>query len=183
MSFVTTALGLMEFIPIFARSLRQLREGAGDKEEVQETAQNLISIAQKITGASSLPEAIHLLGQNSLLVAEFQKEVLRWEAELETILLKDRLDARARSHALEAAGKNNKRADIMVCAAAMGLILCLGTLSFLAHQLPGEVTGIISTIAGIFGACLKDAYTFEFGSSRGSKEKDFAVQELLKKSL
>jgi hypothetical protein len=63
----------------------------------------------------------------------------------------------------------------MVIAAALGLVLCL--LSLVAYQgdLPGEAVGIISTIAGIFGACLKDAYAFEFGSSRGSKNKDLAV--------
>jgi hypothetical protein len=45
--------------------------------------------------------------------------------------------------------------------------------------LPGEAVGIISTVAGIFGACLKDAYAFEFGSSRGSKEKDSTVAAML----
>jgi len=43
--------------------------------------------------------------------------------------------------------------------------------------------GIISTVAGIFGACLKDAYAFEFGSSRGSKEKDMTVASLVEKGV
>lgn len=30
---------------------------------------------------------------------------------------------------------------------------------------------LLSGIAGIFGACLRDAFQFEFGSSRGSREK------------
>jgi hypothetical protein len=42
--------------------------------------------------------------------------------------------------------------------------------------------GIISTIAGIFGACLKDAYTFEFGSSLGSKQKDDTVAALMERN-
>jgi hypothetical protein len=37
-------------------------------------------------------------------------------------------------------------------------------------------------IAGIFGACLKDAYTFEFGSSRGSKEKDDSIATLIERN-
>jgi hypothetical protein len=61
----------------------------------------------------------------------------------------------------------------------MGLILCLLSLAYFAQDLPGEAVGILSTIAGIFGSCLKDAYAFEFGSSRGSKEKDSTVAALL----
>ncbi len=66
----------------------------------------------------------------------------------------------------------NKRLNIMVIGAAVGLIFCLLILTSYKGDLPGEVVGIISTVSGIFGACLKDAYSFEFGSSRGSKDKD-----------
>lgn len=66
----------------------------------------------------------------------------------------------------------NKRLTLMVIGAAIGLAFCLIILTTYKGDLPGEVVGIISTVAGIFGACLKDAYSFEFGSSRGSKEKD-----------
>jgi hypothetical protein len=66
----------------------------------------------------------------------------------------------------------NKRLNIMVVGAAAGLIICMLMLSLYQGELPGEVVGIISTVSGIFGSCLKDAYSFEFGSSRGSKDKD-----------
>lgn len=66
----------------------------------------------------------------------------------------------------------NKRLTLMVIGAAIGLAFCLIILTTYKGDLPGEVVGIISTVAGIFGACLKDAYSFEFGSSRGSKDKD-----------
>ena len=69
-------------------------------------------------------------------------------------------------------GKRNLRGDIMVLSALLGLLGCLGALTVFKMSLSGEVIGIISTIAGIFGSCLKDAYAFEFGSSRGSKEKE-----------
>jgi hypothetical protein len=54
-------------------------------------------------------------------------------------------------------------------------------LVFFRKDIPGEAVGIISTVAGIFGACLRDAYQFEFGSSRGSKEKDALIAEQLNK--
>jgi hypothetical protein len=69
----------------------------------------------------------------------------------------------------------------MVAAAAVGLISCLLVLVFFRKDIPGEAVGIISTVAGIFGACLRDAYQFEFGSSRGSKEKDALIAEQLNK--
>ncbi|MBE6447448.1 MAG: hypothetical protein E7015_03120 [Alphaproteobacteria bacterium] len=58
----------------------------------------------------------------------------------------------------------NKRLTIMVIGAAMGLIACLLVLTTYKNDLPGEIVGIVSTISGIFGACLKDAYSSEFGS-------------------
>jgi hypothetical protein len=104
------------------------------------------------------------------------------EAEIELAVMKDRQDARLRDVALANAGRSNIRADVMVIAAATGLILCLASLAYFSEALPGEAVGIISTIAGIFGACLKDAYTFEFGSSRGSKEKDNAVAAMIERN-
>ena len=97
------------------------------------------------------------------------------ETELRQVETEDRQSARQRDIALLALGRRNLRADIMVVCAAMGLIACLVSLAVFKENLPGEAVGIISTIAGIFGACLKDAYAFEFGSSRGSKTKDMAL--------
>ena len=70
------------------------------------------------------------------------------------------------------AQSRNKRLNIMIACAAAGLVLCVMILASYKGSLPGEVVGIISTVSGIFGSCLKDAYSFEFGSSRGSKDKD-----------
>ncbi|MDR1561252.1 MAG: hypothetical protein LBS23_02760 [Holosporaceae bacterium] len=77
----------------------------------------------------------------------------------------------------------NKRLNIMVIGAALGLVFCLLMLTSYKKDLPGEVVGIISTISGIFGACLKDAYSFEFGSSRGSKEKDEKISSAILERL
>jgi hypothetical protein len=88
-------------------------------------------------------------------------------------------DARARDVELrKATGGRNVRADIMVVAAAIGLLACVLVLVAFRQGMPGEAVGIISTVAGIFGACLKDAFSFEFGSSRGSKEKDEALARI-----
>ena len=77
----------------------------------------------------------------------------------------------------------NKRLNLMVVGAALGLVFCLLMLTTYKNDLPGEVVGIISTVSGIFGACLKDAYSFEFGSSRGSKDKDERISKAILERL
>lgn len=177
MSFplISVALGLAEFAPVIARWL------GGDKAET--VASHVIDMAKRVTSADDGIDAIRVLQDSPGLVASFQKEVVKMEAEFELHLLQDRQNARSRDLALLQVGRKNLRADIMVTSAALGLIVCLACLSFFAGNLPGEAVGIISTIAGIFGACLKDAYAFEFGSSRGSKEKDMTVASLVEKGV
>ncbi len=109
---------------------------------------------------------------------QFQEAMVKMDHELEMAGYKDRENARLRDIALAQAGRSNLRADIMVISAAFGLISCLATITLFRTSLPGEAVGIISTIAGIFGSCLKDAYAFEFGSSRGSKLKDTKLSAL-----
>ncbi|MDR3179426.1 MAG: hypothetical protein LBT70_00820 [Holosporaceae bacterium] len=93
-------------------------------------------------------------------------------------------DAKTNSHiSMINAFNRNKRLNIMVIGAALGLVFCLLMLISYKGDLPGEVVGIVSTIAGIFGACLKDAYSFEFGSSRGSKDKDDKISSTILEKL
>ena len=86
------------------------------------------------------------------------------------------------SSTISAYGRN-KRLNIMVIGAAVGLISCMFLLASYRGDLPGEVVGIISTVSGIFGSCLKDAYSFEFGSSRGSKDKDERISSTILEKL
>lgn len=92
--------------------------------------------------------------------------------------LKQKIEQNHSVSMINAYGRN-KRLGVMVIGAVAGLIVCLMILIFCKGGLSGEVIGIISTISGIFGACLKDAYSFEFGSSRGSREKDERISATL----
>lgn len=171
--FVATALGLARFAPSIARLL-----GGEDAERV---ASQVLDVAKKITGEEDPLSMATLLSENPEMLIEFQKEIIRYEADMEWAFLKDRQDARWRDMTFVNSGRQNLRADIMVVCAAGGLITCLASLAYYSDFLPGEAVGIISTIAGIFGSCLKDAYAFEFGSSRGSKMKDSAVAAIIER--
>lgn len=171
--FFTTALGLAKFAPIVKRWL------FGPHSETFAT--KVVDLAQKVTHASSPEQAIDALTNSTYLQSQFQKEILQLDTELEIAMIKDRRHARERDLAFMQAGHANKRADWMVISAAFGLIMCLLSLAFYSEVLPGEAVGIISTIAGIFGSCLKDSYSFEFGSSRGSKIKDSTVASAIER--
>ncbi|MDR2598387.1 MAG: hypothetical protein LBC25_01545 [Holosporales bacterium] len=142
-------------------------------------SRQLIDIAKNVTNSKNETEAIEKLKNDKKMFMLFQRALINSEREIELAVIKDKEDARTRDIAIINTGRRNIRADVMVLAAAMGLIVCLAVIIVYRKSLPGEAVGIISTVAGIFGACLKDAYNFEFGSSRGSKEKDQTVASFL----
>lgn len=152
---------------------RLLKDGAATPETLGKIAQQVT----RLSGETEPGKVLRMFEENPRWVADLCQEMAR----LEAMEARDRLDARARDRVLVHRAGHNIRADIMVIAAALGLVGCLLVLSFCQGHLPGEAIGIISTIAGIFGSCLKDAYAFEFGSSRGSKAKDEQVTAVLMK--
>lgn len=107
--------------------------------------------------------------------AEKQRELERMRAELADVQ-----SARLRDAEFIRAGKVNERANWMVAMDVFGLVACLAVLTFFHKDIPGEVVGVLSTIAGIFGLCLRDAHQFEFGSSRGSKEAQATIATIAK---
>ncbi len=170
---LAAAMGLAEFAPSIVRWL--------SGENPEGVAKDIIERAKKVVKCDDVNDAMEVLRSDPLKLIEFQKAMLSFEAELEMGFLNDRRSARERDIAILQSGAKNYRGDVMVVSAAMGLVLCLASLAYFANDLPGEAVGILSTIAGIFGSCLKDAYAFEFGSSRGSKNKDSAVAALLER--
>lgn len=164
------AHALAELSPMLARWL--------GGEQGEKVAQKAVHLAQSITGEKELENVMGSLKRDPQALLAFQKALLQMDHDLELAAYKDLDNARARDIALAQAGRSNLRADIMVVSAALGLISCLLTITLYRTTLPGEAVGIISTIAGIFGSCLKDAYAFEFGSSRGSKLKDSKLSAL-----
>ena len=168
-SLISIASALADLVPGISRWFSD-DPRQGDRN--QAIARQVIEIAKKVTGSRDAPHALRLLESSPEALLEFQREIRDMERDLERAYLQDRQDARYRDMAFVSTGRTNKRADIMVLAAAAGLLSCLVSLAVFRENLPGEAVGIISTIAGIFGSCLKDAYSFEFGSSRGSKVKD-----------
>lgn len=172
-TIIAAAKGLAQFAPSIMRFF-----GVGEKPVA--VAEKIVGMAQVITGATSPEAAAEALRQNSQLAHEFNMAVLAADTELEKLALADRADARSRDVEIRKLTGDNKRADLMILLDVIGLITCLVVLIFFRKDLPGEVVGIISTVAGLFGACLRDAHQFEFGSSRSSQRKDDVIGEIAK---
>ena len=165
---ITIALGLAQLAPSLMRFF-----GAGEKPVA--VAEKVVDLAKTVTGQPTGEAALAALQADTAKAHEFRLATLQADTDLEGAYLEDRKDARARDVALVQAGYRNKRADWMVLFDVVGLIACLVVLSVFREEVPGEVVGLLSTIAGIFGLCLRDAHQFEFGSSRGSREKDAII--------
>lgn len=166
---ITLALSLAQFAPSLLRFF-----GVGEKSTT--IAEKVIGFAQTVTGAQNGEAALAALQADPKLAQEFNLAALRADTELEQAYLADRKDARARDVALHQAGFANKRADWMVVGDVVGLVACLTVLALFRKDIPGEVVSLLSTVASIFGLCLRDAHQFEFGSSRGSRDKDVLLK-------
>lgn len=163
---IPAVLALAQFAPSILRFF-----GAGEKSAA--VAQKAVDIAQSITSTQTPEAAVEALRANADLAQKFQLAVLAADEEMEKIALADIEDARKRDlEVRKLSGGSNRRADIMIVCDWLGLVACLVVLAFFRKEIPGEVVALLSTFGSIFGVCLRDAHQFEFGSSRGSKEKD-----------
>lgn len=62
---------------------------------------------------------------------------------------------------------------------AVAIILIIATVTLILLTSPPLIdertSGVLMTVVGVLIACLKDVYSFFFGSSRGSEKKDDAM--------
>lgn len=141
------------------------------------------SLLAKALGTGANPEDINtaLLNATPAQILEIKKleidnatELVRIGADLDKEYLKDRQNARARDIESIKMGVVNVRANWMVAGDVLGLMACLGTL-FMIPDMTEATRAVIITFGSYFGLCLRDAHQFEFGSSRGSKDKDMKI--------
>jgi len=168
---ISIALALGQFAPSIMRFF-------GAAQGSLDTAQKVVAIAQNVAGVKTPEEALQALQANAELAQQFNLAVLGADKDLELAYLADRQSARTRDVEFIKAGRTNTRADLMVLGDVIGLVACLVVLTFFRKDIPGEVVGLLSTVASIFGLCLRDAHQFEFGSSRGSREKNTVINQM-----
>lgn len=103
----------------------------------------------------------------------FQEKQLDAELDIEhrRIDTEDIQSARQRDIKLKSTGYRNTRADIMILVAFISFVLICWMINTNIGIRP-EVLAIFNMAVGALLKMIGDAFQFEFGSSRGSKEKD-----------
>lgn len=123
------------------------------------------------------PEQIIQLKQ---IEADLTKAGITADLRKDELVIEDRVSARTRDTAIVTAGHSNWRADILAFLAVGGLVMSIW---FIARDsdMPERAVNAIMFVAGVLASAVKDVYGFEFGSSRGSMQKDVAISKLLEK--
>lgn len=91
--------------------------------------------------------------------------------------VKDRDSARGRDAEFIRRGVHNYRADLMVAVAALA-VAGMVYLVWSSPTLDEYVKGIVTLVLGRFLGYLDSIYYFEFGTTRGSKDKDETIKQL-----
>jgi len=196
-------------IPLIALKLASLVAPAiigmfkGPKAE--EAATKVIDVARHVTGVDEPERAAAILEANAPLLHEYRLQLLKhdeFRLQLEADERKDErrgeienvTGARVRDTDVRklTVGGGNSRADGMVIMAGVGLVASLMGISALGlikaeygeAMSEGVFAALLTQFANTgayFGLCLRDAFTFEFGSSRSSRNKDdtIAVQQVV----
>jgi hypothetical protein len=101
----------------------------------------------------------------------------RLSADMELAYLKDRQDARARDNEFTRTGRPNYRSHIMFMLA----VAMVGVVIWIVWKDPSineYVKGIFTLVLGRFLGYLDNIYNFEFGTTRGSRDKDDTINRL-----
>ena len=117
---------------------------------------------------NSDPEAALKLRQAEY---DFKKYMRDQDIKEEELVFKDREDARKRDTLIQQKKGSNQRADVLAYLAVGTFILVI--ISILWGWVPGSgpARDLAIFLFGVLCALVKDVYQFEFGSSKGSKEK------------
>ena len=94
--------------------------------------------------------------------------------------VKDRNAARERDASFLVAGKTNWRGHVMFVI-AVAFIAGLVWMVWQNQDLNESTKGIVTLLLGKFTGYLDNIYNFEFGTSRGSQNKDRTIEELVRK--
>jgi len=142
-------------------------------------AETIASVAQTVTGSSSIGEAIQRIQAEPELQRKFQLAMEEKSVDLEKAYLSDRASARDRDAKIQVATGRNMRGDLLAGLAVAGFFAVLVFLFFGPEISSGErdlVMVMVGTLLGI----IKDVYGFEFGTSKDAARHANAITEQLR---
>jgi hypothetical protein len=183
-------LALLPIIASAAPALIGLITGSPRAEAVSKSVVDVVEAATGVTVSdeASAARAAAALKEDPEAWAAFQREALAIQAAETQALLADRADARARDiEVRRLEGGGNRRADALLWAIVALLVSVLAANVAIGVWVREEgphltaAVGLLGTAAGFLLRGLSSALDFEFGSSRGSKEKSAQLDKMLGK--
>lgn len=166
---VTIIMGLAQFAPA-------LIKWASGSDKAGQVAEKALNVAKAITGTSSLEDATSALKADPALAIQFQQQIMQQESEFEKMYVDDKASARARDIALAASPHGNVRANWLVAFAILSISGCLLAVMFLEFK-DEWAKGVIMLVLGLYVGELKNIYSFEFGTTRRSREKSDILKD------
>ena len=155
-----------------ARYAPQVIKWITGSDRAEEAATKVVAMAQAVTGEADGERALGVLGASPELQVQFNEFVMQHELEMDRLYFADRADARVRDIELRRTGQRNPRADIMVGLAFLAVIIIAAMLAMGTVDGNTAAGGFLIAVGGMFARNIGTAFDFEFGSSRGDKEKD-----------
>ena len=136
-----------------------------------------------ITAAVSAdPQALLKLKELEMSHKETLEKILldreKLEVERERDILADKQSARARDIKFIESGKVNVRANVMLLAAFITVIILTGIIMYAGSAINQMIVGSVLTIIGAFVKDIGTAFDFEFGTSRSSGEKNDIIANM-----
>lgn len=162
---ISIAFGLAQAAPAVLRWIT-------GNENAAKAAEAVIGVAKQVAGVEDSVQAASAVQADPALVLQFRQRIAEMSQELDLAFLADRADARKRDVAIVQAGQRNVRADVMV---GIAFLAVLGISALLAlGKISGDSAagGFLLSVGGMFARNIGTAFDFEFGSSRGSQNKD-----------
>jgi hypothetical protein len=184
MPFPAIAAAILPLVADYAPAITRFLFG----ERAEEATTKVVNTVQKITGKDvrtpeGVKEARELLQKDPELVLRMQTELASLDAELEKAYLKDVQDAWERDLELKRLGHHDIRGNILLISAYVAVIaICVFLIWGSIHAeaaVNGTVGGFLIGMGGMFARNIGSAFDFEFGSSRGSKDKDSKIEQQL----
>lgn len=151
-----------KFAPGLVR--RFVGDGAADAVE------GFMGMASRVTGHTDPAEIEAALNRDAGMLHDFRMEAARLDNALDIAFLADVQDARARDTDRAKLGIGNTRADVLAYASLALFASLVLALIFLDIENEWART-VLGTVVGFFTKVIADVFAFEFGSSRGSKDK------------
>ena len=129
----------------------------------------IVGIAEKVTGKQG-DEAAAAIAADPALALQFKQALMDQEKDLLKLMYEDVKDARARDIEVRKLNKGkNLRADVIAYAAIASFIILI---FFFFFKTPDPNTkDIMILLIGNLSGVVTTIYAYEFGSSRGSKDK------------